>query len=144
MGYLVTEATRCQGNGQSCWHGLHSLTSWPVPTKLNFNNFPYLILHNSSWEMIVRSNFMRLKIAFFMISKLQSWDQNYNHEIKVTTTRSKFFFFMRLKVSIILIQRSTPRSWDHEIKKALLATFDLMIEFVANNSIMRSKLKKHY
>jgi hypothetical protein len=69
------------------------------------------------------------------------------HEFEITIIRSKFYLFMRSKLTIIfhnfdpevdtLIMRS-------KLKKALLVNFDLMIFLVTNKSIMRSKLKKHY
>ena len=69
------------------------------------------------------------------------------HEFEITIIRSKFYLFMRSRLTIIfhnfdpevdtLIMRS-------KLKKALLVNFDLMIFLVTNKSIMRSKLKKHY
>ncbi len=93
------------------------------------------ILYLFLWEMIMRLNFMRSKFAFFMRSQLQSWDRNYNNEIKIP-------FVLEIETYNNIDQEVDTSIMRSKPKKALLATFDLMIILVTNKSIMRSKLKK--
>jgi len=68
----------------------------------NFKNKTYKsqnITNSSKWEMIMRSNFMRLKFNIFIRSKLWSWDQN--------SICSWDWICL-----IILISWSTLQSWD--------------------------------